>query len=68
MKKTYNVVCAGGLGKLKGIANRIGHMGIVTPNDILVTLNSIAVSLDRLGMRTDAKTSISSAKEKLRHL
>jgi aspartate aminotransferase-like enzyme len=68
MKKTYNVICAGGLGKLKGIANRIGHMGMVTSSDILVTLNSMAVSLGRLGLKTDAKGPTLSAKEKLRYL
>jgi aspartate aminotransferase-like enzyme len=68
MKKTYNVICAGGLGKLKGITNRVGHMGIVTASNIIVTLNSIAVSLNRLGRKTDTKNALSLAKERLKHL
>jgi aspartate aminotransferase-like enzyme len=68
MKRTYNVICAGGLGKLKGITNRIGHMGIVSPSDILVTLRSLGASLNRLGVKTETTSPISLAKEELKHL
>jgi aspartate aminotransferase-like enzyme len=66
MKKTSNVVCAGGLGKLKGLTNRIGHMGIVTPENILVTLKSIAISLSKLGAKTDPTKPVSIAKERMK--
>jgi len=68
MKKTFNVVCAGGLGKLKGITNRIGHMGIVSPANILVTLKSIAVSLSKLGVKTDPVGAISLAMQRMKSL
>ena len=68
MKKTFNVVCAGGLGKLKGLTNRIGHMGIVTPENILLTLKSIAVSLSKLGAKTDQAKPVSIAKKKIKAL
>jgi aspartate aminotransferase-like enzyme len=68
MKDTYNVMCAGGLGKLKGKTNRIGHMGIVTPGNVVLTLNSLGVSLNKLGRKTDTRTAVAAAKGKLKHL
>jgi aspartate aminotransferase-like enzyme len=68
MKDTYNVICAGGLGKLKGKTNRIGHMGIVTPNNVVLTLNSLGFSLNRLKRKTDTRSAVSAAKRKLERL
>ncbi|WXG46751.1 MAG: alanine--glyoxylate aminotransferase family protein [Candidatus Atabeyarchaeum deiterrae] len=67
MNKTHGVVVAGGLGKLKGKTIRIGHMGTVTSNNIVTTLNSIGVSLNKLGHKVDTKKAILSARAKLKH-
>lgn len=68
MKDTYNVICAGGLGKLKGKTNRIGHMGIVTHDNVVLTLNSLGVSLIKLGQKIDTHTAVAAAKGKLKRL
>jgi len=68
MKKTYNVVCAGGLGKLKGRTLRIGHMGIVTSDDILRTLESVGDSLNKLGKKIETKNVVAQIKDKLKYL
>nr|MDO8133416.1 alanine--glyoxylate aminotransferase family protein [Candidatus Njordarchaeum guaymaensis] len=68
MKKTYNVVCAGGLGKLKGRTLRIGHMGIVTSDDILRTLESVGDSLNKLGKMIETKNVVAQIKNKLKYL
>ena len=66
IEKAFGIVIAGGLGKLKGKTLRIGHMGIVTPNNMLATLNSIGLSLSKLGRKTDNKQAITLARTKLR--
>nr|MDO8099115.1 alanine--glyoxylate aminotransferase family protein [Candidatus Njordarchaeota archaeon] len=67
MKKTHNVICAGGLGKLKGRTLRIGHMGIVSSDNILKTLESIGDSLDKLGKKIETKSIVSQTKDKLKY-
>jgi aspartate aminotransferase-like enzyme len=66
LERTYGIVIAGGLGKLKGRTLRIGHMGIVTPNNMLATLNSIGLSLNKLGRKSDNKLAVTAARTKLR--
>jgi aspartate aminotransferase-like enzyme len=66
LEKTYGIVIAGGLGKLKGRTLRIGHMGTVTPNNMLGTLNSIGLSLNKLGRKSDNKLAVTTARTKLR--
>ncbi|WXG43716.1 MAG: alanine--glyoxylate aminotransferase family protein [Promethearchaeati archaeon SRVP18_Atabeyarchaeia-1] len=66
LEKTYRIVIAGGLGQLKGKTLRIGHMGIVTPNNILATLNSIGLSLNKLGRKSDSKKAVMAARTRLR--
>jgi alanine-glyoxylate transaminase/serine-glyoxylate transaminase/serine-pyruvate transaminase len=44
-----NVVIAGGLGELTGKIFRIGHMGVVNPNDAISTIAALERSLSKLG-------------------
>jgi aspartate aminotransferase-like enzyme len=46
---TFGTVLAAGQGKLKDSIFRIGHMGYITPNDVLVALAAVENSLAYLG-------------------
>ncbi|MBN1682861.1 alanine--glyoxylate aminotransferase family protein [Candidatus Bathyarchaeota archaeon] len=48
MMKKYNVIIAGGLGKIAGKTIRIGHMGSDTINDISATLAAMEAALYEL--------------------
>lgn len=45
----HGVIVAGGLGQLRGKIFRVGHMGNVSPNDLIATIGAIEASLSRLG-------------------
>lgn len=49
MRVKHNVVIAGGQGKLKGQIFRIGHLGYVDVNDIIVTIAALERTLKELG-------------------
>jgi len=49
MEDEYNVVVAGGQGKLSGKIFRIGHLGLVEEADIRQTLESLEQALPKLG-------------------
>ncbi len=49
MSSKYHVVVAGGIGKLKQKAFRVGHMGNVNMNDIVSTVSAIERSLGEQG-------------------
>jgi aspartate aminotransferase-like enzyme len=49
MRERYNVEIASGQGQLKGRAFRIGHMGFINSNDLLVTVGALECTLRDLG-------------------
>lgn len=49
MRLKYNVIIAGGLGKLGGKTVRIGHMGNASTNDLLATMSAFEMSLMEMG-------------------
>ncbi|MCX7846350.1 MAG: alanine--glyoxylate aminotransferase family protein [Dictyoglomaceae bacterium] len=49
IRQEFGVVLAGGQGELEGKIFRIGHVGHIEPSDILVTLSSIEIMLERMG-------------------
>ncbi|MCS7201972.1 MAG: alanine--glyoxylate aminotransferase family protein [Dictyoglomus sp.] len=49
LRQEFGVVLAGGQGELEGKIFRIGHVGHIEPSDILVTLSSIEIMLERMG-------------------
>jgi aspartate aminotransferase-like enzyme len=49
MAGRHGVVVAGGLGQLRGKSFRVGHMGNVSPNDILATVGAVEATLLNLG-------------------
>lgn len=50
MRDRYNVEVAGGQKHLKGKAFRIGHMGFINTNDLLVTVSAFECTLKDLGL------------------
>lgn len=51
MRERYNVEIAGGQKDLKGKAFRIGHMGYINTNDLLVTVSALECTLKDLGLQ-----------------
>ncbi len=49
LEEEYDVVLAGGQGKLAGKIFRIGHLGLVDEEDIQHTLDALAAALPRVG-------------------
>jgi aspartate aminotransferase-like enzyme len=51
MEDEHNTVLAGGQAKLAGKIFRIGHLGLVDEEDIRLTMDGLAQSLDKLGFK-----------------
>jgi aspartate aminotransferase-like enzyme len=49
MKKRFDIVLAGGQDHLKGKIFRMGHLGFVSPRDILAAIASLEATLIELG-------------------
>jgi aspartate aminotransferase-like enzyme len=59
------VVIAGGLGPLAGKIFRIGHMGNINANDILVTIGAIEATLKELGFHFKYGSGVQAVQEML---
>jgi len=62
----HGVIVAGGLGQLRGKIFRVGHMGNVSPNDIIATIGAIEASLSRLGHSFPLGGGVGAATESLK--
>jgi aspartate aminotransferase-like enzyme len=51
MEDNYNIILAGGQGKLSGKIFRIGHLGLVAEEDITQTLDALRATLGKLGFK-----------------
>jgi len=51
MEDDYNIILAGGQGKLSGKIFRIGHLGLVQEEDISSTLEALGETLGKLGFK-----------------
>lgn len=61
-RKSFGVELAGGQGKImKDMIFRIGHMGYVTPNDVLVALAAVENSLTVLGHPLQVGSAVAAA-------
>ena len=49
MREEYNTVLAGGQGPLTGKIFRIGHLGMVTQDDLQACFDALAQALPRVG-------------------
>jgi len=68
MAARHGVVVAGGLGQLRGKSFRVGHMGNVSPNDILATVGAVETTLLDLGYSFQAGAGTGGAVEVLNKL
>ena len=62
LRVKYNIVVAGGQGKLKGNIFRIGSMGNVSMGDVLLTISALEGTLDELGHNFKLGEGISAAR------
>ncbi len=63
LRNKYNVVIAGGQGKLKGSIFRIGAMGMITQAEVLQVIGALNMALSDLGFESTFKDSVSAARE-----
>jgi aspartate aminotransferase-like enzyme len=63
MREKYNVITAGGQGKLEDKIFRIGHLGFVDKTDIIATLFALEMSLSELGYKFEKGASLKKAEE-----
>ena len=63
MKKIFGVEVAGGKGSMAEKVVRIGHMGIVTQNDIISTISALEMTLKYLGMDIELGSGVKKAEE-----
>ncbi|MEM3068501.1 MAG: alanine--glyoxylate aminotransferase family protein [Nitrososphaerales archaeon] len=62
LRNKYNVVIAGGQGKLKGSIFRIGSMGLITQAEVLQVIGALNMALSDLGFESKFNDSISAAR------
>ncbi len=68
LDERFDVLVAGGFGKLKGSMFRVGSMGMISPSLVTLTLSGIAQSLKLSGYDCDASKALDAAWKKLGHL
>jgi len=61
----HGIVVAGGLGQLRGKIFRMGHMGNVSPNDLVATIGAVEASLSQLGYSFEVGAGAGAALESL---
>ncbi len=61
LRDKYNVVIAGGQGKIKDDIFRIGHLGFVSESDLLPALGALGLALKELGMNVDPGAGVAAA-------
>jgi aspartate aminotransferase-like enzyme len=66
-RDTYGITIAGGQGKLKGKAFRIGHLGYADGSDILLAIARLEMILTKLNHKTALGTGVKAAQEVLLH-
>jgi aspartate aminotransferase-like enzyme len=65
MRDKYGVTMAGGQAQLKGKIFRIGHMGYVSEEDLLVAIGTLEKALRELGYEFEAGAGLQAAQEAL---
>lgn len=66
MREKYEILIAGGAGKVKNLIFRIGCMGIISATETLSTLNALEKSLAYAGYSIKIGTGVDAAKKKLK--
>lgn len=68
MEEKHKITIAGGQEHLNGKIIRIGHMGAIEKEHMLITLEKLALTLNELGMKVDKTKALNIINEKLKHL
>ncbi|MES2768735.1 MAG: alanine--glyoxylate aminotransferase family protein [Bdellovibrionota bacterium] len=68
MEDKHRITIAGGQDHLKGKIIRIGHMGAIEKEHMVLTLEKLALTLKELGMNIDSGKATAILNEKLKHL
>lgn len=63
LREKYNVVVAGGQGKLQGKTFRVGHLGFVQPLDLIAVIASIEMALANQGLKIELGKGVKAAQE-----
>jgi len=63
MREKYKVLIAGGMGELKGKIFRIGCMGIISPAEVLTTLNAFGNALKDAGYWLEIEKGLEAARK-----
>lgn len=63
MKNKYNVLIAGGMGKLKGKIFRIGCMGVVSQAEVLATINALGNALKDASYNVEIERGLEAARK-----
>ena len=66
MLKDFNVVVAGGQGKLKGKVFRFGHLGYVDGLDLMSGISAMEITLNRLGWPVEIGAGVRAAEQVIR--
>lgn len=66
LKKEYNILIAGGIGKYKGNFIRIGNMGCISKRDLVTLISCIATELIKRGIKVDLTNTICKILEDLK--
>lgn len=66
MLRDFNVVVAGGQGKLKGKIFRIGHLGYVDGLDLMSGISALEMTLSRLGCPVEIGAGVKAAEQVIR--
>lgn len=65
LDERFNLLVAGGFGKLKGSMFRVGSMGMINSSIVTLTISGIAQAFKLLGYECDASKSLEAAWKKL---
>ncbi len=68
MEDKHRITIAGGQDHLKGKIIRIGHMGAIEKEHLILTFEKLALTLTELGMKVDASQATKILQEKLKDL
>lgn len=68
MEDKHRITIAGGQDHLKGKIIRIGHMGAIEKEHLVLTFKKLALTLNELGMKVDVNKALDVLNEKLKDL
>lgn len=68
MEDEHRITIAGGQDRLKGKIIRLGHMGAIEKEHLILTFEKLALTLNELGMKVEATQALDALNSKLKDL